>query len=168
VSRGRIEAPEDRLFGDVVKMVCGGRRQAMLSPRIVEPAGGGEGDGGAAVGGGAVKCCLRVACLLAEGKAASGVANGCVGKTGFGVGGGQEALGAEVIEKIADLEPVITGAMGGVDHALGVGVGALCRFNELPSDVVEFNSKPAMGALDVEWGLVGHGGAEARTAIIPT
>lgn len=99
---------------------------------------------------------LFVTRLFTECKTFLRVASSSLAHTGLSVDRREQILSAKMVEQIADLQPMKTGRVGGVNHLLRFIGSAICFLQQIPSTIVEFDRKPTMGSRQFKRS-VGHG-----------
>jgi hypothetical protein len=104
----------------------------------------------AAVRGGAIECALLFRRCNTQRQTSLSMSDRRFGQPGLAIGRRQEALRAQVVEHIPGLEPMKARAMCGVDHPFGTFRRTIRRLSHFPSEVVQFDREPPVGASDIE------------------
>ena len=95
--------------------------------------------------GRAVKSRLLVSRLGTQCEASLCVPNGSVSKSSPGIRGGQQTLGPQMVQVVADLQPMKASSVGRVNHAIGLFRRPLPRLHEVPREIIELDGEPSMG-----------------------
>lgn len=94
---------------------------------------------------------LLSTCFVAQCQTFLGMLDGSFRVSRSRINGREQVLGTQMIQQIANLQPMEASGVGGVNHPLGFIRRAITFFEQIPCQIVQLDCKPTMRCRQFKW-----------------